>query len=88
MPDKQLAPANGMLARYRLQEWLHFIGSELHKSGFGVFFNPATNDEFKATARVKLLGRLQWLNEQPEGKTWLMGDTFTVADGHLFNITH
>ena len=88
VPDKGLAPANGTMARYRLQEWLHFIGSELHKGGFGVFFNPAANDEFKAAARDKLLGRLQWLNEQLEGKTWLMGEQFTVADGYLFNITH
>ena len=88
VPDKGLAPANGTMARYRLQEWLHFIGSELHKGGFGVFFNPAANDAFKAAARDKLLARLQWLNEQLEGKTWLMGEQFTVADGYLFNITN
>ena len=88
VPEKGLAPPNGTMARYRLQEWLHFIGSELHKGGFGVFFNPAANDEFKAATRTKLLSRLQWINEQLEGKTWLMGDSFTVADGYLFNITN
>ncbi len=87
-PAKGLAPANGTMARYRLQEWLHFIGSELHKGGFGVFFNPASNDEFKAATRDKLTGRLRWINEQLEGKTWLLGDSFTVADGYLFNITN
>jgi glutathione S-transferase len=87
VPDQQLAPANGTLARYRLQEWLHFIGSELHKGGFGVFFNPAANDEFKAAVRERLIGRLRWIDEQLEGKTWLMGETFSVADGYLFNIT-
>lgn len=88
VPDRQLAPANGTMARYRLQEWLHFIGSELHKGGFGVFFNPASNDEFKAAMRERLLGRLRWVDEQLEGKTWLMGAHFTVADGYLFNITN
>jgi glutathione S-transferase len=87
-PDRQLAPANGTMARYRLQEWLHFIGSELHKGGFGVFFNPAANDEFKAAVGERLAARLRWVNEQLEGKTWLRGDQFTVADGYLFNITN
>jgi len=88
VPDKQLAPANGTLARYRLQEWLTFIGTELHKGGFGVFFNPTSNDEFKAATRERLAGRLSWVNQQLEGRTWLMGDTFTVADGYLFNVTN
>ena len=52
-PQLGLAPANGTLARYRLQEWLTFIGTELHKGGFGVFFNPAANDEFKAALKVE-----------------------------------
>jgi len=86
-PDRQLAPANGTMARYRLQEWLHFIGSELHKGGFGVFFNPAANDEFKTAMRERLAGRLRWVDEQLEGKAWLMGEQFTVADGYLFNVT-
>lgn len=40
VPEKKLAPANGTMARYHLQEWLNFIGTELHK-GFGPLFNPA-----------------------------------------------
>ena len=87
-PTSGLAPANGTMARYRLQEWLHFIGSELHKAGFGVFFNPTSNDEFRTVMRERLHGRLRWVDEQLVGKTWLMGETFTVADGYLFNITH
>ena len=87
-PDKHLAPANGTMARYQLQEWLNFIGSELHKGGFGVFFNPAANADFKTAMGERLAGRLRWVDEQLEGKTWLMGDTFTVADGYLFNITN
>src|SRR5580704_5076644 len=38
-PDKKLAPAAGTMARYRLQEHLNFITSELHK-GFGPLFSP------------------------------------------------
>ena len=86
-PASQLAPANGTVARYQLQEWLNFIASEIHKGGFGVFFNPASNDAFKAATGVRLAGRLQWVDQQLEGRTWLMGEQFTVADGYLFNVT-
>ena len=87
VPDKQLAPANGTLARYRLQEWLTFIGTEIHK-GFSPLFNPATPEEYKAMAREKLLQRLQWVDGQLAGKQYLMGDQFTVADGYLFTVTN
>ena len=87
VPDKQLAPANGTLARYRLQEWLTFIGTELHK-GFSPLFNPATPEEYKPMVRERLLQRLQWVDGQLAGKQYLMGDQFTVADGYLFTVTN
>ncbi len=87
VPDKQLAPANGALARYRLQEWLTFIGTELHK-GFSPLFNPATPEEYKPMVRERLLQRLQWVDGQLAGKQYLMGDQFTVADGYLFTVTN
>ena len=87
VPDKQLAPANGTLARYRLQEWLNFIGTELHK-GFSPLFNPATPEEYKPMVRERLLQRLQWVDGQLAGKQYLMGDQFTVADGYLFTVTN
>ena len=87
VPDKQLAPANGTLARYRLQEWLNFIGTELHK-GFSPLFNPATPEEYKPMVRERLLQRLQWVDSQLAGKQYLMGDQFTVADGYLFTVTN
>ncbi len=87
VPDKQLAPANGTLARYRLQEWLTFIGTELHK-GFSPLFNPATPEDYKPMVRERLLQRLQWVDVQLAGKQYLMGDQFTVADGYLFTVTN
>ena len=87
VPDKQLAPANGTLARYRLQEWLTFIGTELHK-GFSPLFNPATPEEFKKITTDKLLSRLKWVDGELAGKSYLMGDQFTVADGYLFVVTN
>ncbi|KRD21933.1 MULTISPECIES: glutathione transferase GstA [Acidovorax] len=86
VPQKMLAPQNGTLQRYRLQEWLTFTGMELHR-GFSPLFNPATPEEYKAMAREKLLDRLQWVDSQLAGKQYLMGDQFTVADGYLFTVT-
>jgi glutathione S-transferase len=85
VPAKNLAPANGTMARYRLQEWLNFITAELHK-GFGPLFNPATPADFKPLAVTKLTERLTWVDSQLAGKQFLMGDTFTVADAYLFTV--
>ena len=87
VPLKMLAPQNGSLQRYRLQEWLTFIGTELHK-GFSPLFNPATPEEYKTMAREKLLQRLQFVDGQLADKQYLMGEQFTVADGYLFTVTN
>ncbi len=87
VPDKQLAPANGSWARYRLQELLNFITSELHK-GFSPLFNPAMPEEAKALSRAKLAERLGWIDAQLAGKPFLMGDQFTVADAYLFTVSN
>ena len=86
VPDKHLAPANGTLPRYRLQEWLTFISTELHKT-FSPLFNPAFGDDVKQVFRDKLAGRYQWIDQQLAGKQYLMGDTFSVADAYLFTVT-
>jgi glutathione S-transferase len=86
VPEKNLAPANGTMARYHLQEWLTFIGTELHK-GFGPLFNPATPEDYKPAIRERVLGRLQWVDGELAGKTHLMGEQFTVADAYLFTVT-
>lgn len=84
-PEKKLAPANGTMPRYRLQETLNFITSELHK-GMGSLFNAKMPPEWRTIA-VELLGRrLDFIAAQLTGKTWLMGDTFTVADAYLFTV--
>ena len=87
VPDKKLAPANGTLERYRLQEWLTFIGTEVHK-GFSPLFVPTTPEDYKPQVRERLLQRLTWVDGQLAGKQYLMGDQFTVADGYLFTVTN
>lgn len=85
-PAKNLAPAHGTLARYRLQEWLTFIGTEVHK-GFGPLFQPGTPEDYKPLVKERLLGRLQWVDGELAGKQFLMGEHFSVADAYLFTVT-
>ncbi|ROR20902.1 glutathione S-transferase [Comamonas sp. BIGb0124] len=86
VPDKRLAPPAGTLERYRLQEWLTFIGTELHKS-YSPLFKPSTPEEYKPIAREHLDKRYAWVDEQLAGKTYLLGETFTAADAYLFTVT-
>lgn len=83
VPERQLAPPAGSMARYRLMEWLNFITSELHK-GYSPLFNPAMPEEARTLARARLVDKYRWVDGELAGRTWLMGDTFTVADGYLF----
>lgn len=84
-PDSGLAPKSGSFERYRLQEWLNFITSELHKP-MGTFFNPAVTPEWRKGVSDKLELRCAWLAKQLEGKQYLMGDKFSVADAYLFTV--
>jgi glutathione S-transferase len=84
-PAAGIAPAAGTMERYRLQEWLNFITSELHKP-MGSMFNPAQTVEWKEAVQATLSKRLDWLVRQLDGKAHLMGDKFSVADGYLFTV--
>jgi glutathione S-transferase len=86
-PDKHLAPAAGSFERYKLQEWLNLISTELHK-GFSPLFTPNMPEEAKAMAKERLVSRLKWVDGELAGKQYLMGDQFTVADGYLFVVTN
>jgi glutathione S-transferase len=84
-PGAGLVPPAGTPERYRVQEWLNFITSELHK-GFGPIFRPTTPDAYKAISKENLGKRFDWLNKELAGRQYLMGDTFTVADAYLFTV--
>jgi len=84
VPGKQLAPANGSMERYRLQEWLTFIGTELHK-GHSPLFVPSTPEDYKPQVRERLMNRFAWVEQQLAGKDYLMG-TFSVADAYLYTV--
>lgn len=86
VPDRQLLAPTGSLTRYHTLEWLNYIATELHK-GFSPLFRPNTPDEYKAIARQQLEQKFSYVDAELEGKTWLMGQRFTVADAYLFTVT-
>ena len=84
-PDAKLVPAAGTMERVRVQEWLNFVASELHKV-YAPIFRPTTPDAYKALSKENLGKRLEWVNKQLAGKQYLMGDKFSVADAYLFTV--
>jgi glutathione S-transferase len=82
-PEAGLAPKAGTFARYRLQEWLNFLTSEVHKQ-FSPLFKPNTPEHYKPIAKENIATRFDWLDGQLAGKDYLMGSQFTVADAYLF----
>jgi glutathione S-transferase len=83
VPERHLAPASGTFERYKLQEWLNVIATEIHK-GFSPLFLPELPDKAKALTKAHLSARLQWIDCALHGKNYLMGEVFTVADAYLF----
>ena len=86
VPSAGLAPANGTMERYRLQETLGFINSEIHKT-YSPLFDPSTPDAVKEGLHDKLKKRYALFEKRLDGKQYLFGDKFTVADAYLFVVT-
>lgn len=86
-PQKGLAPAAGTMGRYRLQEWLGYINSELHKT-YTPLFKPDTPAETRAERQAYLNKRYALVEKQLTGRSYLLGETFTAADAYLFTVTN
>lgn len=87
-PAAGLAPAAGSLGRARINEWLTFINSELHK-GFTPLFKPDTPEATQAAAKAHLAKRFAYVESQlADGRAYLTGADFTVADAYLFTIVN
>jgi glutathione S-transferase len=80
-----LAPKFGSIERYHLLEWLNFIATELHKQ-IGALFNPKMTPEMKEVQLGVIERRMNALDKMLEGKKYLLGDDFSIADAYLFNI--
>jgi glutathione S-transferase len=82
---KNLAPARDTAERYKLQEWLNFITTEVHKN-FGPLFSPVLSDDAKAFFKDRVMAKFKYIDSQLPGRDYLMGKQFTVADGYLFTM--
>jgi glutathione S-transferase len=82
---KNLAPARDSAERYKLQEWLNFITTELHKN-FGPMFSPVLADDAKAFFKDRVMAKFKYIDGALAGRDYLMGKHFTVADGYLFTM--
>jgi glutathione S-transferase len=83
-PEANLAPPAGTMQRYRLQEWLNFIASEIHKA-FGPLHGSGS-EEVKQQARERIAKRFDLVAHELESRAYLVGETFTVADAYLYNV--
>ncbi|MEQ1774234.1 MAG: glutathione transferase GstA [Burkholderiales bacterium] len=81
----RLSPKFGSIERYHLLEWLNFIATEVHKQ-IGALFNPKMTPEMKEVQLGVIERRMNALDKMLDGKQYLMGDDFSIADAYLFNI--
>jgi glutathione S-transferase len=83
-PAAGLAPVNGTTERRELNQWLTFLGTELHKTYSPWLFHPEVGEVAQAYARQRVAARYVIVEQQLAGRSWLLGETFSVADAYLF----
>jgi glutathione S-transferase len=86
-PEAGLIPKAGTMERYRVQEMLGYINSEIHKA-YSPLFNPKTPAETVEERKSYLHKRYKLLDEGLVGREYLFGDRFTAADAYLFTVTN
>ncbi len=84
-PETKLLGAAGTKERYRAQEWLNYVASEVHKT-FSPLFYPTTPDEQKMKVKETLGARFAFITSKLGDKKFLMGDDFTAPDAYLFTM--
>ena len=88
VPSKNLAPPNNTIERVKLQAWLNFFSSEMHKGGFSPLFQKGMPEEAKIIFRARLTPRFTHLDQHLGSNEYLMGHDYSIADAHLFVISN
>jgi glutathione S-transferase len=88
VPAKKLAPPNGTIERVKLQAWLNFFASELHKGGFSPLFYEGVPEEGRDVFRRRLKARFTHLDEHLSSNDYLLGRDYSVADAHFFAVSN
>ena len=84
-PEAKLLPPAGTTERYRAQEWLNYVATEIHK-GVGALFNPKLTDPWKDVLRESVAPKFDYLSKRLEGRSYAFGDGFSAVDGYLFTV--
>ncbi len=84
-PEANLVPDRTSFERYRLQEWLTFVNSEVHKM-LGALFAPNLEEARKQIIIERSLKRLEFVDKHLATNKYLMGEQYTVADSYLFTV--
>ncbi|QGX91901.1 glutathione S-transferase [Tatumella sp. TA1] len=82
-PEHKLIPVNGTFERYKLQETLSFLSTEIHKGFIPLLYSQLSGSYGTNTAKPKLEARFEWLNREMAGKDYLNG-SFSITDTYLF----
>jgi glutathione S-transferase len=88
VPAKSLAPPNGTIERTKLQAWLNFFSSEMHKGAFGPLFYKGISEQSKEVFRSRLRARYAHLDQHLGHHEYLVAEKFTIADAHFFTVTN
>jgi glutathione S-transferase len=88
VPQKKLAPPNGTIERVKLQVWLNFFASEIHKGGFSPLFYEGVPEQGKDVFRARLKVRFNHLDVHLSSNEYLMGSNYSVADAHFFVVSN
>ncbi|WP_147652353.1 glutathione transferase GstA [Vulcaniibacterium gelatinicum] len=86
-PEAGLAPANGTFERYRLQEMLGYINSEIHKA-YSPLFDPNAPAQVRQERQDYLRKRYALLEALLARQPYLLGERFSVADAYLYTVTN
>lgn len=84
-PELNLLPKNGTWERYKAQEWLNFIATELHKT-VSPLWSPNTDTQTREGILARLGARFDFLNSHLKNQNFLLGNNFSAADAYLFTI--
>jgi glutathione S-transferase len=85
-PETNLAPSNGTMERVHLQEWLSYISTEIHKTHWPLFYTDQVGEQASQVYLQKLKKTYDYVSKALQGKQYLMGDRFTVADAYLYTV--
>ncbi len=86
-PSAALVPAPGTAERYRTQEWLAYVGTEIHKGYSPLFKQPALEGAAREAVLAQLATRYALIEAQLAKTPFLTGASFSIADAYLFTVT-